>query len=278
MKILILGASGMLGNIVSYYFKKKYFKETILFSRSRTNINALDKILVKIPDYSKTQLSSLIKQHRPCRVINCVSVNDINASKEDLDLINSQLPKLLVDILDAKNDNSQLIHISTNGVFSGDKGQYVETDSTNPINSYGKSKLKGEVTHAPHITIRTSIIGHKSKSDKGLLGWFLNQENQINGYTKVEWNGVTTLECAKFIDWVICKKLNGIVHLFSKKISKYDLLNIAKQVYKKDIKIVADNSIKSDLTLDTKRPDVNYVTPNHLKMLEELKGVSFLNF
>ena len=268
----------MLGHMVSYYFKKKYRLDIIPCSRSKTDIVILDKILIKISEYSKKHLSILVNQNRPCRIINCVSINDVNASKEKLNLINSELPKLLVNILDNKNDGSQLVHSSTNGIFSGKKGNYIESDQPDPINIYGISKTKGEVVHAPHITIRTSIIGSQLKSNNGLLEWFLKQKNEIKGYTEVKWNGVTTLECAKFIDWVINQKLNGLVHLFSKKISKYDLLNIAKEVYGKNIKISPDNSIKSDLTLNTLRSDINYIVPNHFEMLDELKNVSFSNF
>ena len=107
------------------------------------------------------------------------------------------------------------------------------------------------------------------------MEWFLKQENEVKGYTHVKWSGVTTLECAKFIDWVINKDLNGLIHLFSEKISKYNLLNIVKEVYGKSIKINPDDSIKLDQTLNTSRLDVNYNVPSHLKMLNELKKVSF---
>ena len=118
----------MLGHMVSYYFKKKYRLDIIPCSRSKTDIVILDKILIKISEYSKKHLSILVDQNRPCRIINCVSINDVNASKEKLNLINSELPKLLVNILDSKNDGSQLVHISTNGIFSGKKGNYIESD------------------------------------------------------------------------------------------------------------------------------------------------------
>lgn len=272
MKTLILGASGMLGHMVSYYFKKKYHSDVILCSRSKTDIVILDEILIKISEYSNKQLSVLIDHYRPCKIINCVGITDMNASKEKLNLINSELPKLLANILDSKNDGSQLVHISTNGVFSGKRGNYIESDQPDSIDIYGKSKLKGEVINAPHLTIRTSIIGPQLKSNNGLLEWFLKQKNEVKAYTEVKWDGVTTLECAKFIDWAINQKLTGLVHLFSQKISKYDLLNYAKEVYRKNIKINSDNSIKSDRTLNTLRSDVNYVVPNHYKMLDELKN------
>ena len=278
MKIIILGTSGMLGHMVSLYFKKKYPSDIILCSRSKTDINSLDKILKSVSEYSKKNLSALIDKNRPCKIINCVGIKNNDADKEELNLINSELPKILADILDKKKDGSQLVHISTNGIFSGSKGNYVETDRPDPINSYGKSKLKGEVIHFPHITIRTSIIGPELKSNKGLFEWFLEQKSEIKGYTKVKWNGVTTLECAKFIDWVINKKANGLIHLFSKKISKYDLFNITKEVYGKNIKITPDDNIKQDLTLNTSRTDIKYNVPKHSEMLVELRNISLSKF
>ena len=275
MKTLILGASGMLGHMVSFYFKRKYHSDVILCSRSKTNKVVLDITLIKISEYSKKQLSVLIDQYRPCTIINCVAITNITTSQKELNLINSELPKLLVNILDNKNDGSQLVHISTNGVFSGKQGNYVESDQPDANDIYGKTKLKGEVVHFPHLTIRTSIIGPQLMSNSGLLEWFLKQENEVKGYAEVKWNGVTTLECAKFIDWTVNQKMTGLVHLFSKKISKYDLLNIIKKAYGKNIKINPDNNTKSDQTLNTSRLDVNYIVPSHYAMLNKLKKISF---
>jgi len=275
MKIIILGASGMLGHMVSYYFKKKFSSDVILCSRTKTNIDSLDKILKNVSEYSIKTLSALIDKNRPCKIINCVGIKNSDTNKDELEQINSKLPKILASILDKKKDGSQLVHISTNGIFSGSKGNYVETDKPDPINNYGKSKLVGEVSHSPHLTIRTSIIGPELKFNKGLFEWFLSQKNEINGYTEVKWNGVTTLECAKFIDWIIDKKVNGLIHLFSTKISKYDLFNITKEIYGKNIKVTPDDSIKQDLTLNTSRTDIKYNVPKLSEMLNELKNISF---
>ena len=202
-------------------------------------------------------------------------MTNITESAKEIHLINSELPLLVSEILDRKNDGSQLIQISTNGVFSGKRGNYIESDKPDATDIYGQSKLKGEVVRSPHLTIRTSIIGPELKSKKGLFEWFLNRRKDINGYTEVMWNGVTTLECAKFIDWAISQKLSGLIHLFSKKISKYDLLNLAKEVYGKKIKILPDSNIKSDKTLSTERLDMNYIVQGHREMLLELKNIFF---
>ena len=274
MKKIILGASGMLGHMVFYYLKKNRVN-VIPCSRSKTNIDMLDESLIRISGYSEGQLSNLIHQHRPCKIINCVGVTNFNESEHEINLINSELPVMLSEILDKRNDGSQLVQISTDAVFSGQRGNYTESDEPDATDIYGQSKLKGEVVRAPHLTIRTSVIGVELKSKSGLLEWFLNQENDVSGYTEVKWNGVTTLECAKFIEWAINRKLSGLIHLFSEKISKYDLLNIAKEVYGKNIKINPDTSIRSDRTLSTKRRDMDYIVQNHHEMLVELKNVSF---
>tara|TARA_Y100000294_G_C8538915_1_gene330303 strand:- start:406 stop:1230 length:825 start_codon:yes stop_codon:yes gene_type:complete len=272
MKKIILGASGMLGHMVFHYLKTDQ-SDIIPCSRSTASMGGLGGSLTRIPEYSEKQLSDLIQQHRPCKVINCVGITNITESAKEIHLINSELPVLVSEILDRKNDGSQLIQISTNGVFSGKRGNYVESDKPDATDIYGQSKLKGEVARSPHLTIRASILGPELKSKNGLLEWFLNQRKDINGYTEVMWNGVTTLEYAKFIDWAIGQKLSGLIHLFSKKISKFDLLNLTKEVYEKKIKINPDGNIKSDKTLSTERLDVNYVVQNHREMLLELKNL-----
>ena len=274
MKKIILGASGMLGHMVSYYFKKNQ-ADVISYSRSTTSIDWLNGSLARVPEYSEKHISDLIQHHRPCNVINCVGITNIKESVKEGNLINSKLPVFLSEILDQKKDGSQLIQISTNGVFSGKRGNYIESDIPDATDAYGQSKLKGEVVRSPHLTIRVSIIGTELKSKKGLLEWFLNQERDVKGYTEEKWNGVTTLECAKFIDWAIYRKLSGLIHFFSKKTSKNDLLNIIKEVYGKKIEINPDNSIRSDKTLSTKRPDMNYIVQSHREMLAELKNITF---
>jgi len=271
MKKIILGASGMLGHMVFSHFRKKQ-TDVIPCSRSKTGLDWLDKFLITIPDYSENHISDLIQLHRPCKVKNCVAITNINASLEESQKVNSELPKFLSQMLDQKKDGSQLVQISTNGVFSGKRGNYVESDIPDTTDNYGQSKLRGEIVHSPHLTIRASMIGTQPKSNKGLLEWFLNQEGNVNGYTEEKWNGVTTLEYAKFIEWAINQKLNGLIHFFSKVISKNDLLNIIKEVYRKKIEIKPDNTIKSDRTLNTNRLDMNYTTQSHRKMLVELKN------
>ena len=270
MKRIILGASGMLGHMVCFHLKRK-LPEIISCSRSTTNKDWLNRSLTIIPEYSKEHISDLIERYRPCKVINCVAITDINADFKESYLINSELPLFLAKTLDQKKDGSQLIQISTNGVFSGKRGNYIESDIPDATDSYAQSKLKGEIVHSPHLTIRASIIGTELKSKKGLLEWFLNQEKDVNGYTEEKWNGVTTLEFAKFINWAIDQKLSGLVHFFSKTISKKELLNIIKEVYEKKIKIHPESTVKSDRTLSTKRSDINYITQSHREMLVELK-------
>ena len=90
------------------------------------------------------------------------------------------------------------------------------------------------------------------------------------------YDGVTTLECAKFIDWAIKQKINGLVHLFSKKTSKYNLLNLIKKTYRTKTQIIPDNKIKLDLSLNTQRSDLDYIVPDHKKMLDELKNISII--
>jgi len=166
-----------------------------------------------------------------------------------------------------------VIHISTDCVFSGEKGSYAETDLLDGTSIYAKTKALGEITHAPHLTIRTSIIGPELKeSGIGLFHWFQQQTGMVNGFTNVWWNGVTTLELAKGIDHVIQKNITGLLHLTAPQpISKHDLLMLLQQSFQKnDVKIIEDGRLSIDRTLVNTRKDFDYQVPDYPEMISAL--------
>nr|WP_313780773.1 hypothetical protein [Paenibacillus larvae] len=133
----------------------------------------------------------------------------------------------------------------------------------------------GEVKDAPHLTIRTSIVGPEIRQNGiGLLNWFLNQSGEVKGYTEAYWNGVTTLELAKFVHHVMeDTSLNGIVHLTApEQVSKYELLQLFRNIFeKKDVELIPDSKVKLDRTLRSTRKDMVYRVPDYEQMLTELK-------
>jgi dTDP-4-dehydrorhamnose reductase len=231
-KILVLGSTGMLGHqVVNYFlefndyevldisFRQKLREETIILDV--TNKELLERTIIEIkPDY----------------IVNCIGIL-INGSRDisNTIYINSYLPHLLANI--CNKINSKLIHISTDCVFSGLKGKYIESDERDGKDTYAKTKALGEVIDDTNITLRTSIIGLELKTNgEGLFHWFMNQEGTINGFTKAIWSGVTTLELAKAIKWSIENEITGLYHITNNEsINKYDLLNLFKKYTKKEI-------------------------------------------
>jgi len=168
-----------------------------------------------------------------------------------------------------------MIHISTDCVFSGKKGNYTEQDPSDAIDLYGRTKYLGEVYYPPHcITLRTSIIGRELKTRLGLIEWFLSQEGQIQGYKNAIYSGVTTHELARVIqNYVIPNEdLTGLYHVSSDPISKYDLLQIAKQAYGKSISIQPNTDFRIDRSLNSTkfREQANYSPPTWQEMIREM--------
>ena len=140
--------------------------------------------------------------------------------------------KRLADVVGAK-----LIHISTDCVFSGRQGMYADNDFRDADDIYGRSKALGEIFSDKDLTIRTSIIGPELKRyGEGLFHWFMSQRERVNGYTKVFWSGVTTLELAKAIEYSLDNDVTGLFQLSNGvRISKYDLLVLFNEIFKRKL-------------------------------------------
>ncbi|WP_026245137.1 dTDP-4-dehydrorhamnose reductase family protein [Alkalispirochaeta alkalica] len=272
MRVLILGATGMAGHVIQNYLSASSKYEVVPASRSGSShsFEASD-----LPSVER-----LLRATRPDFVVNCVGVL-VQAANTDPALavnVNSLLPHALVRY--GREFGFRLIHISTDCVFSGQHGPYVESDPTDAWDYYGKSKALGEVIDDKNVTIRTSIIGPEIRDDKtGLLEWFLAQNGVVQGYTRAVWSGVTTLELAKFVDQLLQKpELTGLVHLTNGKgISKFDLLCLIQEIWSKgDVQIEPYCEKRVNKSLVSSRRDLGYVVPGYHDMLAELKemGIS----
>ena len=190
---------------------------------------------------------------------------------DDAIFLNAYFPHLLKKISD--EIDAKLIHISTDCVFSGEKGNYLETDFRDADDIYGRSKALGEIINNKDATIRTSIIGPELKVDgEGLFHWFMMQKGEVKGFRSAIWSGVTTLELAKAIDKVIENNLSGLIHLTNgESIDKFTLLSLIKEIWgKNDISIVADN--KHVVNKSLKKTDkFDFEVPSYRKMLLELQ-------
>lgn len=267
-KILLFGATGMAGHMVYYFLRetKKYKIDNVVFR------NKLTEDSIQLDVTNNNAVSKLVKTIKPDIIINCIGVL-IKGSKENPDnaiLLNAYFPHLLKRLSDEVN--ATLIHISTDCVFSGKKGNYSEIDFRDADDVYGRSKALGEIINEKDLTIRTSIIGPELKENgEGLFHWFMKNSGNVNGYTNAYWGGVTTLELAKAIDVAIENNLAGLVHLSNgEKISKFDLLNLIKKIWQKnDIKINPYNEKSVDKSL-LKSDRFNFRVPKYSEMMYQL--------
>jgi dTDP-4-dehydrorhamnose reductase len=269
MRLLILGGKGMAGHVMAAYFMQKPQYDVIYTSRDLSDKNSL---YLDVTDFIK--IEEIIESYKPDIIINCVGILNEHASDNPLLAfqVNSLLPHQLAKLIERYQ--GKLVHISTDCVFSGKKGDYIEDDIPDGTSVYAQSKRLGEVTNNQHLTIRTSIIGPELKENGiGLFLWFIKQAGEIKGYKKALWNGVTTLELAKATEKMIMNDITGLYHLGSEtKVSKYELLKMIQKVFDKtDVEIIPDEEVVLDRTIKSTRTDFHHLVPPYEKMLMELK-------
>ncbi|WP_068773995.1 SDR family oxidoreductase [Paenibacillus sp. FJAT-26967] len=269
MKLLVVGGQGMAGHLLVEYFRRLPAYSVAYTTRDRSDRNGL-----QADARDMTRIRSLMEAIRPDAVINCIGILNQFAEADPVNAfrVNGIFPHDLAEA--ARDAGSRLIHISTDCVFSGRHGDHTENDEPDSISVYGRSKALGEVIEAPHLTVRTSIIGPEIRTGGiGLLEWFLGQTGEVKGYTRAYWNGVTTLELAKFIGHILVKpEITGLVHLTApEKISKYELLHVFRSQFgRTDLKIREDSSVELNRTLRSTRPEIRYTAPAYDTMLKEL--------
>lgn len=266
-KVLVIGSTGMLGHVVKkYLIDKKY--DVYETTRNQTNkyyFDALENI---------KKIEEIIDSIKPDFVVNCIGI--LNRKAEDYPsqaiLVNSYFPHYLDEM--SEKYNYKLIHISTDCVFSGhDGGSYKEDSPKTATTVYGTSKALGEINNNRSLTLRTSIIGPDTNPNGiGLFEWFMKQKDEVHGFRKAFWSGVTTIELAKQIEIAMNSNLTGLYHVTNgQKISKYDLLTIIKDVFNKDIKIIPDDNYSCDKSLVVTREDYKFNIPSYHQMIVEMK-------
>lgn len=278
-KILIIGASGLIGNaIFNLLLKNPNFDVYGTIKRRQKKIffgKNSNKIFSNIKIEKEKDVIQIIKKIKPSIIINCAAVVkkyiDLYSVKKII-MINSKFPKHL-EYLSSKY-NFKLIQISSDCVFDGSSGNYSENDIPNPNDLYGLSKYLGEVYSAKCITLRTSVIGPELNKSQGLFEWFMKQKGTINGYKNFIFTGLTSYELAKIIVHKVLKiNKNGIIHIASKAIDKYSLLKKIQKVFKKDnVKIKLSKSIKINRSLVSKFQKKNNIKVSSWdKMILDMK-------
>ena len=271
IKVLILGVTGMLGNAMFRLLSDDV--SMMVYGTARTEKASQyfsGKLSGKLlPGVDVEHYDSLLKTFaavRPNVVINCIGlVKQLADSRNPLQAvpINTLLPHRLATLCEMSG--ARLIHISTDCVFSGTKGNYLETDFPDADDLYGRSKLLGEVDYPHAITLRTSIIGHELSGQRSLVGWFLAQQQSVKGFTKAVFSGLPTVELARIVRDVVLpqSELNGLYHVAAQPINKFDLLKLVAKTYGKNIDIIPDETLVIDRSLNASRfkAATGYVPP-----------------
>ncbi|MDC1527544.1 SDR family oxidoreductase [Gammaproteobacteria bacterium] len=282
MKVLVLGASGMLGNAMIRVLADDKSHEVVGTARSETvkrffTPELAGNIIAGIDVEDTDKLTQLITEVKPDVVINCIGlVKQLDEADDPLYgiSINALLPHRLAKL--CNQTGSRLVHFSTDCVFSGKKGGYLETDIPDAQDLYGRTKLLGEVDYPHTITLRTSIIGHELSTSHGLINWFLAQNGTVKGYSKAIFSGLPTCELARVINKFVLPRneMHGIYHVASTPISKLDLLELINKEYEKGMEIIPDAKLKIDRSLDsTQFQEVtDYVAPSWMNLVAEMKA------
>lgn len=260
-RVLVLGASGMLGHTVFRLFAQSVGFDVAGSVRSAGLLRHLPealrhRVVVGVDVENTESLAVLFGRVHPQVVINCIGLVKQVAEANDpraAIAINALLPHRLATLCQVAG--ARFIHVSTDCVFAGTTGMYQEADAADAKDLYGLTKYLGEVDYPHAVTLRTSIIGQELDSAHGLLGWFLGQQGTVKGFTHAIFSGMPTVELARVMrDFVLPRPvLHGVYHVSAAPITKYDLLHLVAQAYGKAIQIVPDDYLRIDRSLDGTR-------------------------
>lgn len=268
MKFFILGCNGMAGHIITIYLKEQGHN-VIGFARAQSPF-----VQTVIGDAFDTQLiAKTLSEGSFDVVINCIGMLNQFAEndKAAAAFLNGYLPHFLVK--STLGTKTQVIHMSTDCVFSGQTGPYTEESFPDGHTFYDRSKALGEICDDKNLTLRNSIVGPDIKQKGiGLLNWFMQQNGSVNGYTGAMWTGQTTLQLAKTMEIAAKEKLSGLINMVpSTNISKYELLKLFNHYLRHDELIINPvEGIVADKTLIRTNNEFNYQIPSYEVMVSEM--------
>lgn len=267
MKYLVLGAGGMAGHMITIYLKEQ--GEEVV-GVARRPLPFCETIIMDVTKF--VDLKFLIYDREYDIVINCVGILNKNADScpDRAVLLNAYLPHYLAAI--TKNTKTKIIHMSTDCVFSGKKGHYTEISVPDGETVYDKSKALGELIDHKNLTFRNSIIGPDINYDGiGLFNWFMKQKNDIYGYEKSIWTGVTTLVLAKAIHKASYSNLIGLYNLVNNQtINKFELVKLFIKYSNNCLELHKVDGIICDKSLQCTRRDFDFVIPSYEKMIKDM--------
>ena len=249
MKILILGARGLLGSNLSFMFSKNH--DILAAGKNKPNFIFATNYTV---DVTKEEDLKIIGREKPDLVINCVALTNVDFCEENFELSMETNALAAEKIAKAcKDSNSYFIHISTDAVFDGEKGNYKETDETNPINVYGETKLEAEKLigkiGGAYSIIRTNIYGWNHLNKFSLAEWMLdklNNNEQLHAFYDIKTSPINVTNLGRAIINLFEKKYNGIIHIAGSEIaSKFDFAKKVAKVFNFDETLIVKDSSES---------------------------------
>lgn len=281
MKVLVLGATGMLGHTLMTRLSERGDFTVHGTARSREGLDSwfspqvVERISVGVDADNFDSILRVLGEVRPDVVVNCIGIiKHLPVAKDPVISIgiNALFPHRLA--LACKAAGARLIHISTDCVFRGDRGGYTEDDQSDAEDLYGRSKFLGELADPHCITLRTSIIGHELKGGLGLIDWFLSQQGPVNGFTRAIYTGFPTAEMVRILaEYVIPnRELHGLYQVASSPISKYDLLKLVAARYDRATPIEPQDSFFCDRSLNGARfaAATGYTAPAWPEMVDTM--------
>ena len=268
MKFLVLGAAGMAGHTISIYLKEQGHD---VLGFAMQEVPYVPCVIGDATD--KASMRTLIANGKFDAVINCIGILNQSAeqNKEQAVYLNAYFPHFLASI--TKNMDTQVIHMSTDCVFSGRTGNYKEASFPDGETFYDRSKALGELVDDKNITSRNSIVGPDiNPNGIGLFNWFMKQKKPIRGYTKAMWTGMTTLQLAKVMEKAAEQRATGLYNMVpDHNISKYDLLKLFNHYVRNDsVTIEPYDGFSADKTLVRTRFDFNIIVPDYDIMVREM--------
>ena len=268
MKFFILGCNGMAGHTISLYLSEQGH-EVFGFDRAKSRL--INSVAGDARDTET--LRNIITEGKFDSVINCIGIlNQFAEQNKSLAaFLNGYFPHFLAEA--TSGTDTQVIHMSTDCVFSGKRGGYTEDDLPDGETFYDRSKALGELCDDKNITLRGSIVGPDiNENGIGLLNWFMKQEGEVNGFTRAMWTGQTTLQLAKTMEQAAKTKAHGLYNTVPDcSISKHDLLHLFNR-YLRDgkVKINAADSFVADKSLKRTRFEFPYLIPDYETMVREM--------
>ena len=268
MKFLVLGCNGMAGHMISLYLRERGH-EVFGFDRAKSAY-----VPSAAGDATKAEtVRELIGVNKYDSVINCIGI--LNQSAEDnkalAAYLNAYFPHYLAQL--TEGTDTQVIHMSTDCVFSGKRGQYTEDDLRDGTTFYDRSKALGELEDGKNITLRNSIVGPDlNPKGIGLLNWFMQQHGEVYGFTGAMWTGQTTLQLAKTMELAAKEKAHGLYNTVpDASISKCDLLGLFNKYLRKEkVTILPVDRMAADKSLKRTRREFDCRIPDYEEMVADL--------